>query len=542
MAVMLVVSAISIKNIGRIEETEERNAHTQALLVEVERMSAAMIDRETGLRGYLISTDPRFLEPETAGRQTFATTWAAVQQLTADNPVQQARLAALRSAAERWSHEIADTEIALMGDAATREEARRQVSAGAGKALMDSIRAKTAEIAQTERALMQERAVAAAEAIATSRLASLGGLGLMTVIALTGLVLLQLGIAKPIRAITDAMRKFAADDLSAKVPGVGRGDEIGAMADAVQVFRDGLARAKTLELEAVQAHAAHEAQRKATMQEMADRFEAAVGGVVRAVTDAAAELQSTAETMSAAAAETASQSTSVAVAAEEAAANVGTVAAAAEELGATVGEIGRQVQASTGVASAAVAEAGKSSDLMQSLQASAARIGDVVGLISGIAAQTNLLALNATIEAARAGESGRGFAVVATEVKELAAQTAKATEEVARQIGEIRSCTGDASGALVVVVSRIKEISALADGIATAIEQQGSATEEIVRNVGHASTGTGAVTHNIAGVARAAQGAGAAAAHVLGSASDLSVQARRLDAEVHDFLETVRAA
>ena len=369
---------------------------------------------------------------------------------------------------------------------------------------------------------MRQRAVDKERAITAMRLASLVGLGLMVGVALIGLTLLQLGIAKPIRAITVAMGRLAADDLSAEVPGAGRRDEIGAMAASVGVFRDGLARAKALEVAVAQARAASETQRQDAMRALADGFEAAVGGVVRAVSMAATELQSTAESMSAAATVTAQQSTTVASAAEQAASNINTVAAAAEELGTTVTEIGRQVQSSAGFASAAVTEAGKSAGLMEILRAGAARIGDVVGLISGIAAQTNLLALNATIEAARAGEAGRGFAVVASEVKELAGQTAKATEEVARQIGDLQSWTGDASEAITVVVGRISEISVLASGIASAVEQQGAATQEIVRNVGHAAVGAGAVTRNIAGVARAAEGAGAAAAQVLGSASGLS--------------------
>ncbi len=542
LAVMVAVTTISLTNIGRIEEAERWNAHTHALLVEVEQMNTAMVDREAGLRGYVISGNKRFLEPETAGRQTFLRAWTEVRRLTIDNPMQQERVSELKSLAERWGREIADREIALMGDAATRDEARQIASAGTGMAIMDRIRAKIAEIAQTERALMQEREAASGAAIAASRVASLGGLGLAATIALIGLVLLQLGIARPIRAITVTMRKLAADDLAVAVPGVGRGDEIGPMAEAVQVFRDGLVCAKTLEAEAIQARAALDAQRRAAMHGMAESFEAAVGGVVRAVAAAATELQGTAESMSTAAAETADQSNAVATEAEQAAANVGTVAAAAEELGATIGEIGRQVQTSTDVANTAVTEAGRSSELMQNLQASAVRIGDVVGLIAGIAGQTNLLALNATIEAARAGEAGRGFAVVASEVKELAAQTAKATEEVARQIAEIRSWTGDASGAITVIVTRISEINGLASGIAAAIEQQGAATQEIVWNVGHAATGTGAVTRTIARVARAANRAGEAAAHVRDSASDLSVQARQLDTEVRTFLDTVRAA
>jgi methyl-accepting chemotaxis protein len=542
LAVTVIVAAITLRNIGEIQDTQDWMEHTQTLLTEVDRINLSIVNRETGLRGYMLSGEPQFLEPERAGRAAFAAAWAEVRRLTADNPTQQTRLADLKALADRWTSEFADREIALIADPATRDEARRIMLTGVGKAIMDKMRAKTAEIAQTERALMQDRANAAAAAIATMRSAILTGLGVMAGIGLAGLILLQLGIAKPVRGITAAMTRMAAKDLETAIPGVGRGDEIGAMADSVRVFRDGLVRAAALEAEAAQARAASEAQRRAAMREMADGFEAAVGGVVRAVSAAAAELESTAARMSAAATETAEQSTAVAAAAEQAASNVNTVAAAAEELGTTVNEIGRQVQTAAGSADTAVSEAGKSSDLMRSLRESSARIGDVVDLISGIAAQTNLLALNATIEAARAGEAGRGFAVVASEVKELAAQTARATEEVARQIGEIQSWTGDASEAIAAVVSRITEISRVSAGIAAAIEEQGSATQEIVRNVGQAALGTGAVTSNIAAVAHSASGAGAAAAQVLDSASELSGQARQLDLDVRRFLDTVRAA
>ncbi|MCJ2059428.1 CHASE3 domain-containing protein [Methylobacterium sp. J-048] len=542
LAITVGVSAISLRNIGLIEDAEEWTVHTHEVLSEVERMQAAMVDRETALRGYLISADPRFLEPEQAGRMAFAASWEAARKLTANNSTQSARFAAVKALAERWSTEVADRELALMKDRATQDEARRLEGSGAGKATMDAVRAKATEIAQVERDLLKDRSAASATAIASSRAANLVGLGSIVVTALVGTLLLHKGIGKPIHSMTQAMTRLAASDLSVEIPGIGRRDEIGAMAGAVQVFRDGLARTKVLEAEAEQARIGQEAQRKAAMREMAASFEGAGGGVIRAVATAATNLKSTAETMSAAAAETASQSTTVASAAEEAASNVNTVAAAAEELGVSVNEIGRQVQASADLADAAVLEAGKSADLVRNLRDGAVKIGAVVDLISGIAGQTNLLALNATIEAARAGEAGRGFAVVATEVKELAGQTAKATGEIARQIGEIQSWTGETVDAIGIIVGRITEMSGLSTGIAAAIEEQGSATQEIVRNVGQAATGAGEVTANIAGVASAAESTGAAAELVLGSASELSVQAERLDVEVHRFLDTVRAA
>jgi methyl-accepting chemotaxis protein len=546
MALMLVitagVSAVSLRNIGLIEDAEAWTVHTHEVLAEVDRMTVAMVDRETALRGYLISADPRFLEPEEAGRKAFAASWEAARQLTANNPTQPGRLLALKTLAERWSAEVADRERALMKDPDTRDEARRLEASGVGKGVMDALRAKAAEIGQVEQDLLKDRSAASAAAIAASRAASLIGLGSIVVTALVGSLLLHNGIGKPIHRMTQAMTALAANDLTVAIPGVGRRDEIGAMAGAVQVFRDGLARTKALEEEAARTQAGLEAQRKAAMREMAATFEGAVGGIIRAVATAAANLKSTAAHMSSVAAETASQSTHVAAAAEQAAANVNTVAAAAEELGVSVNEIGRQVQASADLADAAVLEAGKSADLVRNLRDGAVKIGAVVDLISGIAGQTNLLALNATIEAARAGEAGRGFAVVATEVKELAGQTAKATGEIARQIGEIQSWTGETVDAIGLIVGRITEMSGLSTGIAAAIEEQGSATQEIVRNVGQAATGAGEVTTNIAGVASAAEGAGAAAEQVLGSASELSVQAERLDQEVHRFLDTVRAA
>ncbi|PXW61363.1 methyl-accepting chemotaxis protein [Methylobacterium sp. B4] len=387
-----------------------------------------------------------------------------------------------------------------------------------------------------------EAAAAAEAASAWARGVTWLALVLVGLAAIGALAFSFFRIARPLQAMTAAMNTLATGQTGIVVPGTGRRDELGAMAAAVQVFKDNLIRTRALEDETAQARASAEEQRKAGMRQMADRFEAAVGGIVGSVSASATQLQATAQQMTSTAGETASQSTAVAAAAEEAASNVNTVAAAAEELGVSVSEISRQVAGSAGLAQAAVGEADQTAHLVEELSQAVVTIGDVVGLISTIAGQTNLLALNATIEAARAGEAGRGFAVVASEVKELASQTARATEEIGRHIGRIQGVTGQAVSAIGSITLRIREINAVAASIAAAVEEQGAATQEIVRNVSQAATGTGEVTQNMTGLAQASEDTGAAATQVLASASELSRQSEHLSAEVQRFLDTVRAA
>lgn len=421
----------------------------------------------------------------------------------------------------------------------------------AGKVLLIEaapLRAKVRDIVQPRIDLLtkelKEASDRADQAAADTGMLLMGSavIGLLTAMILAALIAI-FGITRPLGSLVVVLQRMAKGEIEAEIVEAKRGDEIGAVGKSVEGIKAMVAQkaAEQAEIKRIADQAAA-VERKRTMTELADSFERAVGGIIGTVSSSATELQATAQQMTSTANETAAQSTSVAAAAEEAASNVNTVAAAAEELGASVQEIGRQVQGSAGLAQVAVGEADQTAILVQALRQTSSKIGDMVGMISNIAGQTNLLALNATIEAARAGEAGRGFAVVATEVKELASQTAKATEEIATQIGEIQGVTEQAVSAIGGITNRIREINGVASSIAAAVEQQGAATAEIVRNVTQAASGTGEVTSNIAGVAQASEETGAAAGQVLSAASELSRQSEHLGAEVTRFLATVRAA
>ena len=384
-------------------------------------------------------------------------------------------------------------------------------------------------------------AATGAAAYATGQMFVAGFGGVAALVAILAGFFLVRSIATPIKSMTGAMRKLAVRDMSVEIPARGRTDELGQMADAVQVFKDGMIAADGAAMEQDTERASKD-QRSLRLGALLADFEGSIGQTVGLLATNSSALKATAQAMTGTAAKTGEQATSVAGAAEEASAGVQTVAAAAEELTASIAEIARQVVRSSSITGKAVSDTQRTDVIVRALAHSAEKIGHVIGLISNIAGQTNLLALNATIEAARAGDAGKGFAVVASEVKSLATQTAKATEEIGAQITQIQAATKEAVEAIGGITVTIEEVSTIAANIAAAVDQQGSATAEIARNVQQTAKAAQDVTVNINGVSRASGETGAAAGQVLHAAGDLSQQAERLSGEVTSFLTKIRAA
>ena len=460
-----------------------------------------------------------------------------LKTLAADYMKEAQQISAVRSAAFSPGTAEGGTRLAQINEEAVR--LAREVTLPIASEL-DVLTNQIAEFAKHKSEL--DSAEAEQEMEAAERVAMM--IGACTMFVLIGSWIVSfVTIARPIRALTLAMDKLAGGDFSIVLPGLGRKDEVGGVAAAVEKFKVVSEQKARDEAEAkIRQDQIVAEQRKADMRKLADGFEAAVGEIVETVSSASTELEASASTLTSTAERAQQLTTVVAAASEEASTNVQSVASATEELSSSITEISRQVQESARVAREAVDQARNTTERVSELSKAATRIGDVVELINTIAGQTNLLALNATIEAARAGEAGRGFAVVASEVKALAEQTAKATGEIGQQITGIQAATEQSVGAIKDISDTIEKLSEISSTIAAAVEEQGAATQEISRNVTQAAQGTQQVSSNITDVQRGASETGSASSQVLSAAQSLSGDSNRLKLEVGKFLGTVRAA
>jgi len=513
--------------------TLDLGAASEAALPPAQRLEQAVQALRAVAYRYAGAPSSGDLDIITAERERVSKELAGVKTLPPADPALAKIIAALPAQVEK----LLTYSGQVVGSAASTEGSFAALMK-VGIKLGDDAEALRSEYQTSRRDAISTAAKIAEDASTAGSIAAVA----VEVLAIILAGLITISISTLIKRITRTMSQLAGGDLTVEIEGAERRDQIGNMARAVGIFKDNAIRIAEVESEKNRLAAETEQDRKAGLRELASRLERAVKDIADAVKQSAQRMHDGASTMSGAAERTKTQSSTVATASEQASTNVQTVASAAEELSASIREIGQQAQSSATVARRAAEQASRTTTTMEGLSQAADRIGEVVNLINDIASQTNLLALNATIEAARAGDAGKGFAVVASEVKNLASQTARATEDIAAQISSIQGETREAAAAIKGIESVIMEINQIASSTASAVEEQSAATAEIARNVQRAAAGTDEVSSNIAGVLEAAAETDEHARIALENSNELSDQADRLWQAVIGFVEDVKAA
>jgi methyl-accepting chemotaxis protein len=515
--------------------------HTYEVLDAVAIILEAMLNQQTGLRGYIVLVSEDALTPFTQGQAQYTAALETAKRLTADNPAQQKRLAAVAETAEAWSREFASPVLSGLRDPQGRARALEIAKSGAGKQIFDRFRVQLREIEDIERDLLAARSK---EFQSTSQVAQTIAITAI-IVTIIGAILLSVfanrGITAPVVRMTASMEALSRKAYDAAIPGANRQDEIGKMAQTLLLFRASMQQADALALEQEAARAAEDA-RRTKLEALTRDFLTKIDTIVQGLGTASSQVRTNAESLAGTAGQSTAQAAAVVSATDQAASNMQTVASAAEELSTSIVEVARRTENAATVVRKAVDEADETNSVIKGLAASADKIGEIVSLIQNIAGQTNLLALNATIEAARAGDAGKGFAVVASEVKSLANQTAKATDDIQSQISTVQDETRRAVEAINSISGTIRTIDDITAAVAAAVEQQGAATREIARNVTEAASGTEQVNRNIAGVSRAASETGQAAHEMLSASNSLAQQAQTLKQHVDRYVSDAAAA
>tara|TARA_R100001129_G_scaffold134388_1_gene95771 strand:+ start:2531 stop:4258 length:1728 start_codon:yes stop_codon:yes gene_type:complete len=534
-----IVNAFMVQELKRADVAAEEQQTISNAIAGLARLAS---DEHMANQKFLVTGDRSNIGIYEEARKAFAIQYQNTRQITSNTPVLNDAITKFANLHQEWETSVADRQIQLMRNHLTVNEARAIEVSGEpsrlitqAQAVLDEIRTLQADSARARQNEKQAEFSVLRDASIFIPLLSL-------ILAAAFSFLLTRAIARPITAMTETMRQLADDNLDVEIADHDRRDEIGEMAGAVRVFRDNARQVAQLKQVQEQSERKAEEERVELLDDVVRQIKSGVGRVASKLSAISLNVKDSAHSLTTQARQTSEQSTTVASASNQAAQNVETVAAATEELSASVSEIGHQIEKSKRMTDDAVAEVQKTDANVSGLASAAAAIGQVVDLISDIAEQTNLLALNATIEAARAGEAGKGFAVVASEVKHLAGQTARATEEIAGQVTGIQSASRDAVAAIASIRKVIDELGNMSGTIAAATEQQAAATKEIARNVEQAAAGTSAVNANISQVAEAANATGSSAQALMTTSDDLGLDAQSLEREVDDLIRKIRTA
>jgi methyl-accepting chemotaxis protein len=542
-ALVLIIASLAGVTFFELGQSRDRVADTTRITqitTDMDTMRQEVAKQQAAVRGLLLSGNRDYIgKYETAKAEYTRLLQSLQSRLTVDKAKQLLDTAGVEIA--RWQSDIVTRQINLMRNPLTVDEARVLEANGYGERMLDEANAALSELTALAYDLTTRNEQAVEDAFDFTLVALLIGTAVALLFAAAAWYVLSRAIATPIDGMSAFMGRLAEGHYEEVTANQDRGDEIGMMAKSVEFFRQRLIENRKMEAEAARANE-EKARRAKKIEDMTNDFDRESTQLVTSVAEGATELKSVASSMSQIAERTEDMSTTVAAAAEEASSNVETVASATEEINASLAEIASQVSRATEVAQTAVSTASQTSGVINGLREQSDSIGEVVKMITDIAEQTNLLALNATIEAARAGEAGKGFAVVASEVKNLATQTAKATEQISAQIDSVRGESANAVNAIDRISAVIRQIDEITTAIAAAVEEQAAATREIARNVQQASVGTTDVTSNIAQVKGGASETGTASRDVLTASEELSQHAERMRSVVQQFIAGIKAA